>query len=142
MEPDEHPRVLFVCVENANRSQMAEAFAKLLGKGRVRAESAGSKPSGRINPRAIEAMREVGYDLRAHHSKGLDTLQGEVFDVVVTMGCGDRCAGVRGARVEDWAIPDPRDLPEKAFRQVRDSIERRVSALIADLQAKHAMPRA
>src|SRR5919205_942788 len=80
-------RVIFVCVENANRSQMAEAFARIHGAGRVEAASAGSRPSGRINPRAVEAMREVGYDLTAHTSKGLGDFNGQEFDAAVTMGC-------------------------------------------------------
>src|SRR4051812_24711416 len=79
-------RVIFVCVENANRSQMAEAFARIHGAGRVEAVSAGSRPSGRINPKAVEAMREVGYDLAAHESKGLDEFNGQAFDAAVTMG--------------------------------------------------------
>src|ERR1700722_17356083 len=82
-------RVLFVCVENSNRSQMAEAFARLHGGDRVEAHSAGSRPSGRVNPRAVEAMREKGYDLTRHHSKGLADLPPGEFDAVVGMGCGD-----------------------------------------------------
>src|SRR5437764_15489773 len=81
-------RVLFVCVENSNRSQMAEAFARIHGGDRVEAFSAGSRPSGRINPKAVEAMREVGYDLTAHASKGLEAFNGKKFDAAVTMGCG------------------------------------------------------
>jgi arsenate reductase len=84
-------RILFVCVENSNRSQMAEAFSRIHGAGRVEAYSAGSRPSGRINPRAVEAMKEVGYDLAKHESKSLDDLPAAEFDVAVTMGCGDRC---------------------------------------------------
>jgi protein-tyrosine-phosphatase len=81
--------ILFVCVENSNRSQMAEAFARIHGAGRVEAASAGSRPSGRVNPRAIAAMRELGYDLTTHVSKGLDAFDGRDVDVAVTMGCGD-----------------------------------------------------
>jgi len=97
-------KVVFVCVENSNRSQMAEAFAKLAG---VEAYSAGSRPSGKINPKAIEAMKELGYDLSAHQSKGLNDLPAERFDVAVTMGCGDACPLVRATRREEWQIPDP-----------------------------------
>ncbi len=130
------PRVLFVCVENANRSQMAEAFARMFSNGRVEAYSAGSRPSGRVNPRAIEAMREIGYDLTAHRSKSLDELPPGPFDVVVTMGCGDRCPHVPARRREDWAIPDPRDLSPEEFRSVRDTIAARVRRLIDELTAQ------
>src|SRR5262249_58658836 len=84
-------RVLFVCVENSNRSQMAEAFARIHGAGQVEACSAGSRPSGRVNPRAVEAMKEVGYDLTTHTSKGLEGFNGQEGEVAVTMGCGDQC---------------------------------------------------
>src|ERR1700689_4116928 len=84
-------RVIFVCVENSNRSQMAEAFAHIHGAGKVEAFSAGSRPSDRINPGAVEAMHEVGYDLTTHISKGLDGFNGQEFDAAVTMGCGDEC---------------------------------------------------
>jgi protein-tyrosine-phosphatase len=127
-------RILFVCVENSNRSQIAEAFARLHGAGRVEAHSAGSRPSGRINPKAVEAMREVGYDLTAHASKSLDEFNGRDIDVAVTMGCGDACPLVRAARREEWNIPDPRDLPADEFRQVRDLIERKVKELMAALE--------
>jgi protein-tyrosine-phosphatase len=132
--PRPTPRVLFVCVENSNRSQMAEAFARLYGAGRVEAHSAGSRPSGRVNPRAVEAMRELGYDLTAHASKSLaDVPEGE-YDVAVTMGCGDACPLVRARRREDWAIPDPRDLGPDEFRAVRDLIGRKVQALLGGLE--------
>ena len=126
-------RVLFVCVENSNRSQMAEAFARIHGAGRVEALSAGSRPSGRVNPRAVEAMREVGYDLGAHSSKSLGGFDGREVDVAVTMGCGDACPLVRAARREEWNIPDPRDMPPERFREVRDLIERKVKQLLATL---------
>jgi protein-tyrosine-phosphatase len=101
-------RVLFLCVENSNRSQMAEAFARLHGAGRVVAHSAGSRSSGRVNPRAVEFMREVGYDLSRHQSKGLTELAGGEFDAVVGMGCGDEgCPLVKARRREEWAIPKP-----------------------------------
>jgi protein-tyrosine-phosphatase len=126
-------RVLFVCVENANRSQMAEAFARIHGGGRVEAFSAGSRPSGRINPRAVEAMREVGYDLTRHRSRSLAEVPEVEFDVVVTMGCGDECPLVRARRREDWGIPDPKEMPPDKFRAVRDLIEQKVKALLAGL---------
>jgi protein-tyrosine-phosphatase len=126
-------RLLFVCVENANRSQMAEAFARMHGGADVEAWSAGSRPSGRVHPKAVEAMREVGYDLGRHHSGSLDELPDVAFDVAVTMGCGDACPNVRAARREDWEIPDPAPLPEAEFREIRDLIEARVRALLSDL---------
>jgi protein-tyrosine-phosphatase len=123
-------RVLFVCVENSNRSQMAEAFARMHGAGKVEAFSAGSRPSGRVNPRAIEYMREVGYDLSTHTSKALP--EGE-FDVVIGMGCGDACPLVKAKRREEWGIPDPKDLPPEGYRAVRVLIEQKVQELLAGL---------
>ena len=127
-------RVLFVCVENANRSQMAEAFARLHGSGQVEAHSAGSRPSGRINPRAVEAMREVGYDLTTHRSKGLDEFNGQAFDAAVAMGCGDECPLVHAGRRLAWQIPDPKDMPPERFREVRDLIEAKVKELLQSLE--------
>ena len=126
-------RIVFVCVENSNRSQMAEAFARIHGAGTVEAFSAGSRPSGRINPRAVEFMRERGYDLSTHTSKSLEAFNGQEVDVAVTMGCGDECPLVRARRREEWQIPDPKDLPPEQYRAVRDLIERRVKELIASL---------
>ena len=126
-------RVLFVCVENSNRSQMAEAFARIHGAGRVEAASAGSKPSGRVNPKAVEAMRELGYDLTTHVSKGLEEFNGRHMDVAVTMGCGDECPLVHAGQRVDWQIPDPRDMTPEQFRGVRDLIERKVVELLATL---------
>ena len=125
-------RVLFVCVENANRSQIAEAFAHMIGEDRVDAMSAGSRPSGRLNPKAIRFMDELGYDLHRHASKSLDDIKGP-FDAVVTMGCGDSCPWVDAKRREDWALPDPRDMDDDAYRAVRDDIGARVRALLASL---------
>lgn len=125
-------RVLFVCVENSNRSQMAEAFARMLGGDAVEAMSAGSRPSGRINPKAVRFMAELGYDLSSHASKSLDEVDGG-FDAVVTMGCGDSCPWVPAKRREDWALPDPRDMDDEGYRAVRDQIGARVRALLAAL---------
>ena len=125
-------RVLFVCVENSNRSQMAESFARMLGGDAVEALSAGSRPSGVINPKALRFMGEVGYDLSAHASKSLDDIDGE-FDAVVTMGCGDACPWVPAKRREDWALADPRDMDDAGYRGVRDDIRARVQALLASL---------
>ena len=131
-------KVLFVCVENSNRSQMAEAFARMHGEGRVEAASAGSKPSGRVNPKAVAAMKELGYDLTAHASKGLDDFNGRNIDVAVTMGCGDECPLVKAGQRVDWKIPDPRDMTPEEFRDVRDLIERKVKDLLGTLEADHA----
>jgi protein-tyrosine-phosphatase len=119
-------KAVFVCVENSNRSQMAEAFARMAG---VDAYSAGSRPSGKVNPKAIEAMKELGYDLTTHYSKSLDDLPDETFDVAVTMGCGDECPMLKATRREDWSIPDPKELPPEQFREVRDLIGRKVKEL-------------
>lgn len=135
MNPAGNPkiRVLFVCVENSNRSQMAEAFARMLGGDRVEAHSAGSRPSGKVNPKAIAAMRELDYDLSAHTSKGLDSFNGQPVDVAVTMGCGDACPLVHAERRDDWQIPDPREMPPEEFRVVRDLIKDNVKKMLASL---------
>jgi len=125
-------RVLFVCVENSNRSQMAEAFAHLYGGDQVEAMSAGSKPSGQINPKAIRFMAELGYDLSSHASKSLDDIDGE-FDAVITMGCGDNCPWVPAKRREDWALPDPKNFDDDGYRVVRNEIAERVKTLLAEL---------
>lgn len=125
-------RVLFVCIENANRSQMAEAFARMLGGADVQAESAGSKPSGVLNPKAIRFMAELGYDLTTHRSRSLGEVEG-AFDAVVTMGCGDDCPWVPAKHREDWALPDPKHLDDDGYRAIRDEIGARVRTLLAVL---------
>jgi protein-tyrosine-phosphatase len=125
-------RVVFVCIENSNRSQMAEAFARMLGG--VEAYSAGSRPSGRVNPKAIEAMKELNYDLSAHRSKSLADLADVAFDAAVTMGCGDACPNLKAARHEDWNIPDPKEMAPEQFRAVRDLIGAKVKELLLELQ--------
>jgi len=132
MAMTERKRVLFVCVENANRSQMAEAFARFHGGDAVEALSAGSRPSGVINPKAIRFMAELGIDLATHGSKSLDEIDGE-FDAVVTMGCGDSCPWVPARRREDWALPDPKHMDDDGYRAVRDEISARVRQLLASL---------
>jgi len=126
-------KILFVCVENSNRSQMAEAFGHIYGAGKVEAASAGSRPLGRVNPKAVEAMKELGYDLSTHASKGLDSFNGQAVDVAVTMGCGDECPLVLASQRVDWKIPDPRDMTPDEFRGVRDLIEAKVKELLATL---------
>ena len=127
-------RVLFVCVENSNRSQMAEAFARMHGAGIIEPYSAGSRPSGVVNPKAVRAMAEVGYDLSTHTSKNLDAVPQEGYEYAVTMGCGDACPHIPARHRPDWDLMDPKTLPAEQFNQVRDDIERRVKALIDAVQ--------
>ena len=126
-------RILFVCVENVNRSQMAEAFARMLGGEAVEAYSAGSRPSGAVNPKAIESMKETGYDLSAQTSKSIADLPDVDLDLVATMGCGDACPSMRARRRAEWAIPDPKDLPPAEFRAVRELIRSQVAAALSEL---------
>ena len=112
---------------------MAESFARLLGAENVEAYSAGSRPSGKVNPKAVEAMRELGYDLSVHGSKSLDELPDVEFDFVATMGCGDACPMVRAKRRADWSIPDPKDLPAQEFRAVRDLIRNKIHASLDEM---------
>lgn len=125
-------KLLFVCVENSNRSQMSEAFARMIGEGQIEAYSAGSKPSGKINPRAILLMRELGYNMSMHRSKSLDEVKAFApFTVIVTMGCGDACPWMPAEKTIDWQIPDPRNMNEKEFREVRDLIGLKVKELLS-----------
>jgi arsenate reductase (thioredoxin) len=130
--PEPLPRLLFVCIENSCRSQMAEGFAHALGEGRVIAFSAGSKPSGEVNTRAIRFMREQGIDLSVQRSKGLDDLPAGPWDTVVTMGCADACPHLPARQRRDWDLPDPKRLDDDGFRAVRDRIRRLVHGLIAE----------
>ena len=127
-------KLLFVCIENSNRSQMSQAFANMLGGDTVEAYSSGSKPSGKINPKAVAAMKELGYDLTTHHSKSLDEVKEFApFDAVVTMGCGDACPWMPTKQFIDWQIPDPREMESTAFNNVRDMIKEKVKELLASL---------
>jgi len=127
----EKKKILFVCIENSNRSQMAEAFANMIGKENVEAFSAGSEPSGIVNPKAVKFMGELGYDLSTHHSKSLEEVISKApFDVVVTMGCGDACPWMPAKKFIDWQITDPKNMDEAGFRKVRDDIREKVDALI------------
>ncbi len=125
-------RALFVCVENSCRSQMAEGFARALGGGALEAHSAGSRPSGAVNPRAAAFMKEKGVDLGLQRSKGLAELPPGPWDYLVTMGCGDACPSLPAQERRDWALPDPKGLDDAGFRAVRGEIEARVRALIAE----------
>ena len=122
--------VVFVCVANSCRSQMAEAIARSLAGDRWEVWSAGSHPSGRVHPVAIEAMKELGLDLSGHRSKGLATLPPREWDYVVTMGCGDACSAVRARARIDWDIPDPVGLPIEEVRRIRDDVVQRIGRLL------------
>ncbi|MCW3101965.1 MAG: protein tyrosine phosphatase [Bacteroidetes bacterium] len=123
-------KILFVCVENSNRSQMAEAFARIHGKDKVEVYSSGSRPSGKINPKAIAAMKELGYDLGTHHSKSLDEIPAVKYDYAITMGCGDECPFIMAEHRDDWKLDDPKNMEPSEFNKVRDEIERRVKELL------------
>lgn len=126
-------RILFVCVENSCRSQIAEAFACRHGADRVEVHSGGSRPSGQVHPRAVAFMRERGYDLEQQQSKSLADVSDVDYDIAVTISCGDACPRVRAQQREDWDIPDPKELPAEEFRAVRDLIEAKVQALLGRL---------
>ena len=127
-------KLLFVCVENSNRSQMSQAFANMLGGENVEAYSAGSKPSGIVNPKAIAAMKELGYDLSKHESKSLkDVEQFAPFDAVVTMGCGDACPWMPAKKFIDWEIPDPKNMGPAEFSKIRDLIADKVKFLLSSV---------
>jgi protein-tyrosine-phosphatase len=130
---EEVPEVLFVCVHNAGRSQMAAALLDHLAEGRVRVRSAGSAPADEINPSVAAAMREVGIDLSKEFPKPLTTDAVEAADVVVTMGCGDACPVFPGKRYLDWDLDDPSGLSVEEVRPIRDEIDQRVRDLLADL---------
>ncbi|MBE0011499.1 MULTISPECIES: arsenate reductase ArsC [unclassified Arthrobacter] len=127
------PSVLFVCVHNAGRSQMAAAFLTTLSEGRIEVRSAGSQPAESINPSAVEAMRELGIDMSAEIPKVLTDDAVKDSDVVVTMGCGDECPYFPGKRYEDWVLEDPAGKGVESVRPIRDTIKGRVETLIAEL---------
>ncbi len=131
---DETPSVLFVCVHNAGRSQMAAGFTEALGGGRVRVRSGGSEPGTAINPIAVAAMAEVGIDIAGRQPRAMQVDDVRASDVVITMGCGDACPVFPGKRYEDWELTDPAGLPLEQVRPIRDEIESRVRALLADLE--------
>ncbi len=130
---DVHPTVLFVCVHNAGRSQMAAGFMHELSQGRVEVLSAGSAPKESINPIAIEAMAEVGIDIANNHPKILTAKAVQASDVVITMGCGDACPFFPGKRYEDWVLEDPAGQGIEEVRVIRDEIKARVETLISEL---------
>jgi protein-tyrosine-phosphatase len=133
MTSDPTPTVLFVCVHNAGRSQMAAALLTRLAAGRIEVRSAGSEPADRLNPAVVEAMREVGIDITAERPRLLTTDAVRASDVVITMGCGDTCPIFPGKRYEDWDLTDPAGQGIDAVRAIRDDIEGRVRDLVAEL---------
>jgi arsenate reductase len=129
----DRPEVLFVCVHNAGRSQMAGAFLERRAHGRVRVRSAGSEPGDRVDPAVIEARAEIGIDLSTAFPKPLTDDAVRAADVVITMGCGDACPIYPGKRYVDWDLPDPAGKPVEAVRPIRDEIDERVRALVDEL---------
>uniref|UniRef100_UPI00389B2D88 arsenate reductase ArsC n=1 Tax=Pigmentiphaga litoralis TaxID=516702 RepID=UPI00389B2D88 len=127
------PSVLFVCVHNAGRSQMAAAYLNHLSEGRIEVRSAGSEPAETVNPAAVEAMLEEGIDIRAERPKILTTEAVKDSDVVITMGCGDTCPIFPGKRYEDWELEDPAGKGVDSVRPIRDDIKSRIQALVAEL---------
>ncbi|WP_084078285.1 arsenate reductase ArsC [Demequina sp. NBRC 110057] len=132
---DSQPSVIFVCVHNAGRSQMAAGFMRHLSGGAVEVRSAGSMPADQINPVAVEAMLEVGIDIREEQPKVLTPDAVQASDAVITMGCGDACPYYPGKRYEDWVLEDPAGQGIESVRPIRDEIKGRVEALLADLTA-------
>jgi arsenate reductase (thioredoxin) len=127
------PEVLFVCVHNAGRSQMAAALLQRKAEGRVRVLSAGSEPADRLNPAVVEAMNEIGIDISAERPKKLEDLMVRESDVVITMGCGDACPIYPGKRYEDWELEDPTGKDLTTVREIRDEIAARVDRLVASI---------
>ena len=132
-ETNKKPSVLFVCVHNAGRSQMAAAFLTTLAKGAIEVRSAGSQPADKVNPAAVEAMAELGIDMSAEIPKVLTTEAVKESDVVITMGCGDTCPIFPGKRYEDWELEDPAGQGVESVRPIRDDIKARIEDLIASL---------
>ena len=130
---DAKPSVLFVCIHNAGRSQMAAGYIRHLAAGRIEVRSAGSMPAEQINPVAVEAMREEGIDITAEQPKVLTTEAVQASDVVITMGCGDACPVYPGRRYLDWDLDDPVDQPLATVRRIRDDIDNRVRHVLVEL---------
>ena len=136
------PRVLFVCIENACRSQMAEAIARSLLGQRADIHSAGSHPAERVNPLAIASLKEIGLTVAKERPKGFNALPSGSFDYVVSMGCGDACPRIPAVRRLEWAIPDPKGQSIERFREVRDIIIRQVQALAGEITRHSGTARA
>ena len=122
--------ILFICVENSCRSQMAEAFGNMYGQEIIKPYSSGSRPSGIVNAKAIESMQAVGYDLSTHSSKALNEIPDIEYALLVTMGCGDACPNIKASERQDWDIPDPKHMDIQSFAEVRDLICEKVKDLI------------
>jgi arsenate reductase (thioredoxin) len=131
----EKKKLLFVCVENSNRSQMSQAFGIMHGGELFESFSAGSKPSGIVNPKAIAAMAELGYDLSNHASESLQQIPEGEYEAVITMGCGDECPWVPSKNHIDWDIPDPKHLGPEGYNEVRDLLQQKVKDLILELRS-------
>ena len=132
---DETKKILFVCVQNASRSQMAQGFAETFGKGRVEVYSAGSRPSSHINPLAIEVMKEKDIDLSGRRPKGLNDLPPIEMDYLVTMGCEETCPAVLAKKIIEWEIPDPKGKPIDEVRRIRDVLESKVKMLLEEVES-------
>jgi protein-tyrosine-phosphatase len=126
-------KVLFVCVENARRSQMAQGFAEVFGKGKLEVYSAGSRPSHQVDPLVVQVMKEKGVDLSGRKPKGLNDLPPVEMDYLVTMGCEETCPAVPAKKIIGWEIPDPKGKSVGVFREVRDNIEGKVRALLREM---------
>ena len=131
---EEKKKILFVCVENTRRSQMAEGFAKAFGQGKVEVYSAGSRPSSQIDPLVIDVMKEKGIDLSLKRPKGLNDLPLIEMDYLVTMGCEETCPAIPAKKIVEWEIPDPKGRSIEFFREVRDMIEDKINALFEEIE--------
>ena len=127
-------KVLFACIENSCRSQMAEGFAHIHGSNTLMPFSAGSKASGEVNNKAVIAMKAIGYDLTEHKSKGLDEFSDIKFDYLITLGCNDKCPNIETKLRKEWDIPDPKNMNLEDFFKVRDLIEKKVLSLIDEIE--------
>ena len=125
--------IVFLCVENSCRSQIAEAFGRMMGADRYQFFSAGSKPSGKVNPKAIKSMFDIGYDMSDHQSKGIDSLPQEGVTAMISMGCGDACPKIPALIRLEWEIADPKDMNDERFNGVRDEIGFHVEKLIKQM---------
>ena len=128
-------QILFVCVENARRSQMAQGFTESLGQGKVEVYSAGSRPASQIDPLVIEVMKEKGIDLSSRHPKGLNDLPPVEMDYLVTMGCEETCPAVLAKKIVEWQIPDPKGKPIDEVRRIRDVLEAKVKTLLKEVHS-------
>jgi arsenate reductase len=126
-------KIVFVCVENARRSQIAQGFAESLGQGKVEVYSAGSHPASQIDPLVIEVMKEKGIDLSSRHPKGLNDLPPVEMDYLVTMGCEEACPAVLAKKIIEWQIPDPKGKPIDEIRRIRDALEAKVKVLLEEV---------